>query len=152
MKIGVVDTTFSIFDLAKYATQTIEKNSEHKIVRYTVPGIKDLPVACKILLDEGCDICISLGMVGNMPIDNQCAHEANFGLQQVQLLTNKHIVGVMIRMDEANDDKELYNIAKNRTEEHVMNVIALLVSKTELSKFSGKGKRQGKEDVGPFLI
>ena len=36
-----------------------------KLERYTVPGVKDLPVACKKLLEENnCDICMALGMPG----------------------------------------------------------------------------------------
>ena len=52
MKIGIADTTFARVNMADFAINTIKKNSKHKIERYTVPGIKDLPVACKILFEK----------------------------------------------------------------------------------------------------
>ena len=52
-KIGIVDTTFARYDMAKSAINEIESNiTNFKIIRYTVPGIKDIPVACKILFEE----------------------------------------------------------------------------------------------------
>jgi len=47
-KIGIADTTFARYDMAKSAIDEIKKNvSGITIVRYTVPGMKDLPVAAK---------------------------------------------------------------------------------------------------------
>ena len=153
MKIGIADTTFATVDMAKFAIDTIKKNSNAKIVRYTVPGFKDLPVASKKLIEEGeCDIVIALGMAGKMPIDKQCAHEASMGLQTVQLMTNKHILEVFVHMDEAKNESEIYNIAKNRAEKHTLNALALLKGKTELTKYAGTGRRQGKGDEGPIRI
>lgn len=153
MKIGIADTTFARVNMADFAIAIIKKNSKHKIERYTVPGIKDLPVACKILFDKyKCDIVMALGMAGPKPIDKQCSHEATIGLQEVQLMENKHIIEVFIHMDEAKSNKELYKIAKNRTEKHTLNAIALLKSKTSLTKNAGKGIRQGKKDECPIKI
>ena len=148
-KIGIADTTFARIDMASFAIDTIKKNSDAKIIRYTVPGFKDLPVACKKLIEEDdCDIAIALGMAGKAPIDKQCAHEAALGLQTAQLMANRHILEVFVFADEAKTEKELYNIAKNRTIKHALNALALLKGKTELTKHSGTGKRQGKEDEG----
>ena len=152
-KIGIADTTFARIDMAKFAIAAIKKNSSAKVIRYTVPGFKDLPVACKRLIEENkCDIVIALGMAGKMPIDKQCAHEASLGLQQAQLMTNKHILEVFVHMDEARTDKEIYNIAKNRAEKHALNALALLKGKTELTKFAGMGKRQGKQDESQIKV
>ncbi len=149
MKIGIADTTFARVDMAEFVINAIKKNSNHKIERYTVPGFKDLPVACKKLFEEyKCDIVIALGMAGKAPIDKQCAHEASTGLQAVQLLVNKHILDVIIFSDEAGTDKEIFQIAKNRAEKHALNALALLKGKTELTKHAGTGRRQGKEDEG----
>ena len=127
--------------------------SSHKIERYTVPGIKDLPVACKILFDKyKCDIVMALGVVGTKPIDKQCSHEASLGIQTVQLMENKHIIEVFIHPDEAKTHKELYKITKNRTEKHAINVLELLKSKIALTKYAGTGRRQGKDDEGPIKI
>ena len=153
MKIGIADTTFARVDMASPAIEAIKKNSSAKIERYTVPGFKDLPVACKILFDKyKCDIVIALGMAGKAPIDKQCAHEAALGLQQVQLMTGKHILEVFVHMDEAKTEKEIYNIAKNRATKHALNALELLKSKTALTKHAGTGKRQGKNDEGPIIV
>lgn len=153
MKIGIVDTTFSRINMASFAIDIIKQSSKYGIERYTVPGIKDLPVACKILFEKyNCDIILALGMAGPKPIDKQCSHEATTGLQDVQLITNKHILEVFVHMDEAKTDNELYQISKNRTEKHALNAIALLKSKTTLTKNAGKGLRQGKKDEGPIKI
>ncbi len=151
MKIGIADTTFARIDMASFAIETIKKNSNAKIERYTVPGFKDLPVACKILIEKyKCDIVIALGMAGKAPIDKLCAHEASLGLQQAQLMASKHILEVFVHMDEAKSEKEIYKIAKNRAEKHSLNALALLKGRTELTKYAGKGRRQGKADEGPI--
>jgi len=153
MKIGIADTTFARVDMASFAIEIIKKNSNAKIERYTVPGFKDLPVACKILFDmHKCDIAMAFGMAGPMPIDKQCSHEASIGLQQAQLMSNKHVIEVFVHMDEAKTEKELYRIAKNRAEKHAINALELLKSKTALTKYAGTGRRQGKNDDGPVAI
>lgn len=150
-KIGIADTTFARVDMARFAVDIIKKNSDAKIVRYTVPGFKDLPVACKKLIEEDkCDIVVALGWAGKASIDKTCAHEAALGLQDVQLMMNKHVLEVFVFSDEAKTDKEIYEIAKNRVEKHALNAIALLKGKTELTKYAGMGRRQGKEDEGPI--
>lgn len=148
-KIGIADTTFARVDMAAFAIDLIKKNSAAKTVRYTVPGFKDLPVACKRLFEEDkCDIVMAFGMAGPKPVDKQCAHEASLGLQAVQLMANKHILEVFVHMDEANTEKEIYGISKNRAERHALNALALLKGRTELTKYAGTGKRQGKENEG----
>ncbi len=146
--IGVADTTFAVIDMARSVLPILAQQGV-KIVRYTVPGFKDLPVAClKLFREEKCDIVIALGMVGPMPIDKQCAHEASLGLQQVQLMTQKHIIEVFVHMDEAKNNKELKSIAINRASKHTLNALALLKGKTTLTPNAGTGRRQGKGDVG----
>ena len=105
--IGIADTTFARYDMAKSAiNQLNELGIGFKIVRYTVPGIKDLPVACKKLFDEkNCDIVMALGMPGPKDIDKMCAHQASSGLIQVQLMNNKHIIEVFVHEDEAKDEQ-----------------------------------------------
>jgi len=152
-KVGIADTTFARVNMADFAIDVIKKNSKYKIERYTVPGIKDLPVACKILFrNYKADIVIALGMAGPKPIDKQCSHEATIGLQLVQLTENKHILEVFVHKDEANGNKKLYQIAKNRAEKHALNALALLKGKTSLTNYAGMGKRQGKGDEGPISV
>lgn len=153
MKIGIADTNFAWVDMASIAIGIIKENSKHDIERYTVPGFKDLSVACKRLFKEhNCDIVIAMGMAGGASIDLQCAHEAAMGIQMVQVEESKHIIEVFVFQNESDDDKELFDIAKNRTEKHTLNALALLKGKEELTKFAGQGLRQGKEDRGPINL
>ena len=150
-KIGIADTTFARVDMASFAIDVIKKNSSAEIIRYTVPGFKDLPVACKKLIEEDkCSIVMAFGMAGPKPIDKQCAHEASLGLQAAQLMTNKHILEVFVHLDESKKEKDIYEIAKNRAVKHAFNALALLEGKTSLTKYAGMGRRQGKQDEGPI--
>ncbi len=51
-KIGIADTTFARYDMGSLAEKIIEDNISAKVVRYTVPGVKDLPAAAKKLFEE----------------------------------------------------------------------------------------------------
>jgi len=149
-KIGIVDTTFARYDMGRSAVDELKSNrAGFKIIHYTVPGIKDLPVACKKLFDEqNCDIVMALGMPGSKSIDKQCAHEASTGLIQVQLLCNRHILEVFVHEDEGFDEKELAWLADRRAREHAINCLDLLFNPENLSRKAGKGLREGFEDAG----
>lgn len=149
MKIGIADTTFARVNMAEFAIDIIKNNSSHEIERYTVPGFKDLPVACLKLFEEHkCDMVMALGWCGGEAIDKQCAHEASTGLQNVQLKVMKHIIEVFIHADEDPDENELKKIAINRAEKHALNALELLKGKTTLTQYAGQGRRQGREDEG----
>jgi riboflavin synthase len=151
IKIGIADTTFARYDMGAVAIEELNKNVSVKIERYTVPGIKDLPVAAKKLIQEkGCDIVMALGMPGPADIDKQCAHEASLGIIMAQLMTSKHIIEVFVYEDEVESEKELAWLADRRTREHAWNVLRLLFKPKELEKDAGRGKREGFEDVGPL--
>lgn len=149
--IGVVDTTFSRVDMGSIASSELRSlGGGFRVVRRTVPGVKDLPVACKKLIEEeGCSIVMALGMPGKESIDKTCAHEASQGLIQAQLMTNTHIIEVFVHMDEAEDEDELEFLAVNRTKEHARNAYYLLFKPERLMKQAGTGRRQGFEDAGP---
>ena len=151
-RIGIVDTTFSRVNMGSIAIDEINNTQDHiKIIRKTVPGIKDLPVASKILINNhDCDIVMALGMPGGQPIDKQCAHEASTGLIKVQLLTNTHIIEVFVHEDEATDNDELAWLTERRIREHAQNVLLLLFHPERLIKQAGTGLRQGFEDAGPI--
>jgi riboflavin synthase len=153
-KIGIADTTFARFDMGDSAIDELKSHrSGFKITRYTVPGIKDLPVACKKLFEEqNCDIVMALGMPGKEPIDKQCAHEASTGLIQTQLLCNKHILEVFVHEDEAEDEKTLAWLADQRSREHAINCLDLLFNPENLIKNAGKGLREGFEDAEPLRM
>ena len=151
-RIGIVDTTFARMDMGSVAIDEINGTRDQiKIIRMTVPGIKDLPVACKKLIQlENCDIVMALGMPGGQDIDKQCAHEASTGLIHVQLLTNTHIIEVFVHEDEAVSEKELFWLTDRRIREHAQNVLRLLFHPEWMIKHAGSGLRQGFDDAGPL--
>ena len=149
-RIGVADTTFARVDMGAAAIDELKKTGTgFKIERYTVPGVKDLPVAAKKLLEErDCDIVIALGMPGGADIDKVCAHEASTGLIHVQVLTSRHVIEVFVHEDEAKNEKELKWLAAKRSREHALNAYDLLFRPERLQKMAGTGQRQGFEDAG----
>jgi len=149
-RVGIVDTTFARYDMARAAMEELKQLCSVKLERRTVPGIKDLPVESKVLLDGGCDLVMAFGMPGSKPIDKQCAHEASLGLIIAQLLTNKHIIEVFVFEDEASTDQELAELADCRAREHARNVYRLLFKPGELTKLAGTGQREGGPDAGPL--
>lgn len=147
MKIGIVDTTFSRVNMGAIALDEL-KVAGVKTERRTVPGIKDLAVECKRLLEGDCAIVMALGMVGGAPIDTQCAHEASLGIQKAKLMTNKHIIEVFVHENEAWSEEEFRSICDNRIRKHVHNAVILAKDPEMLTKNAGLGIRQGKEDEG----
>ncbi len=152
-KIGVVDTTFARVDMAKYAIEVIKNHlPEAEIIRYTVPGVKDIPVAAKKLLEEEkCDIVITFGWIGKTLTDKLSYLTLSIGLTLVQLLTNKHVIDVTVHEDEAEDEATLKKIAIDRAQKHTLNLVKLLTGgRTALTPYAGQGLRQGYPDVGPI--
>lgn len=150
-RIGIVDTTFARVDMAQVAIEEIRRLSARaEIVRRTVPGVKDTPAEARRLLDEGCDILMVFGWVSRSQIDKTCAHEACQALMLLRVFYGRHIVEVFVHEDEAEDEKALYQIAINRAREHAQNVVLLMERPHELTRFAGKGLRQGVPDVGPL--
>lgn len=152
-KIGIADTMFARADMGSLAEKTIKENRDGiKVIRYTVPGIKDLPIASRKLFDLGCDLVIALGMPGGKDIDKICAHEASTGLINAQLQVGKHIVEVFVHESETEDDKELAAIMKGRTIKHSLNAIDLLFHPENLTKRAGTGQRQGGKNAGVLTL
>ena len=150
MRVGVADTTFARINMGAVAIDELKKHASVAIERVTVPGIKDLPVACKKLIEERrCDIVMALGMPGGRDKDRMCAHEASTGLIQCQLMTNHHIIEVFVHEDEAKDDRELAWLMEQRTREHAVNAVKLILRPQDLVREAGTGQRQGFEDAGP---
>lgn len=152
MKIAVVDTMFARVNMGAIAIDELKKYRDIEIVRKTVPGIKDLPVECKKLLDSGCEIAMALGMVGGAPIDTICAHEASLGIQHAKLMTNKHIIEVFVHENEAWSEEEFFSICDNRIRKHAQNAVWLIRSPEKLIENAGKGIRQGREDEGEIVL
>ncbi|WML67327.1 MAG: Riboflavin synthase [Methanoregula sp. SKADARSKE-2] len=150
MRVGVADTTFSRVNMGAIAIDELRKHASISIERVTVPGMKDLPVACKKLIGERkCDIVMALGMPGGKDKDRMCAHEASQGLIMCQLMTNTHILEVFVHEDEAKDDVELAWLAEQRTREHAVNAVKLVLNPRCLEKEAGTGQREGFGDAGP---
>jgi len=150
-KIGIADTTFARVDMARYAKEALRASGTgFKILDRTVPGIKDLPVACRRLFHEdGVDLCLALGMPGKAEYDKTCAHEASLGLMFAAVLEAKPVVECFVFEGEAADAKELETLARRRAEEHALNAYALLFRPKDLARRAGTGLRQGFRDAGP---
>ena len=147
---AIVDTTFSTVDMGAIAVDTLRGLGvdDARIHRVTVPGFKDLAVACKRLIEQGCAIAVACGMPGPEPIDKQCGHEASLAIGQAQLMTSTHILEVFVHMDEARSDAELIAVCRNRVAEHAANAYWLVEKPGELLRRAGTGQRQGFADVG----
>ena len=152
MRIGICDTTFARFDMAAVAIDELKNNAtDLTIIRETVPGVKDLPVTAKILIEEeNCDIVMALGMPGPMEKDKMCAHEALTGLINAQLMTNTHILEVFVHENEEENPKELKKLAENRAREHARNLIKMMFHPKIMRKEAGMGVREEKENANPL--
>jgi len=151
-KYGVVDTTFSRVDMAREAIDALLKEDpDAEVVRYTVPGIKDIPVAARRLVDQGCESVITLGWVGRTALDKYSYLALSIGLVMLQIMTSKHVLDVTIHEDEADDEQRLYEIAVDRARKHAVNMARLAKEGGgALTKFAGKGFRQGYANAGPI--
>jgi|SRR5215469_252966 len=88
-KIAIVDTTFARFDMRAVAEDELKRQpgfgKKFELVRATVPGIKDLAVACKRLIErESCSIALAFGTAGRTERNRLSAHEASLGLMAAQ--------------------------------------------------------------------
>jgi len=140
-RIGVVDTMFARYDMGAEALDELSDcpgfGTTFEVVHRTVPGFKDLGVACKRLIEqEGCRIVVALGMPGKAAIDQVCAHEASQGLMLAQLMTSTHILEVFVHENEEEDPANAY---------------WMLYEPEQLTRNAGRGVRQGYEDAGPLV-
>jgi riboflavin synthase len=157
MKIGIADTTFARMDMGSIAERFVAQHplGGHKVevVRYTVPGFKDLaPEVKRLLTEDGCDIALALGWAGGAGLDERSAMIADAGLMLVKVLTGKHVLAAFVHVEEARDDAEkLASICVKRVEGHAEHALMLLHDRAALNKAAGTGRRQGEEDVGAIL-
>jgi riboflavin synthase len=152
MKMGICDTTFARFDMATAAVDQIKGQITNiTFVRRTVPGVKDLPVASKKLIEEeGCELVMAFGMPGPEEMDKICAHEASTGIIQAQLMTNTHIIEVFVHEDEGENENDLKVLAENRARQHADNVIKMVFKPEKFIREAGMGMREGRENKGPL--
>ncbi len=155
-RIGVVDTMFARYDMGAEALSELAECPGHgttfEVVRRTVPGFKDLGVACKRLIEQdGCRIVVALGMPGKAAIDQVCAHEASQGIMLAQLLTSTHILEVFVHETEEEDPSALAAVCVNRARKHARNAYWMLYEPEQLVRNAGRGVRQGYEDAGPLV-
>lgn len=153
-RIGIVDTTFSSIDTASIALKEIRRlASRVEIRRYTVPGIRDTPLACKALIEkERCGTVLVTGMVSKKGVEKQVEHQAVLGIMWVQLQTNRHVVTAFFDENEAKEKSKLYNIVVDRIRKHALNALKLLAMPESLTDYAGLGLRQGSRDVGQFRV
>ncbi len=149
-RIGIVDTTFARYDMAASAIDELRSiGTGFRVERVTVPGVKDLPVACqKLIRERDCELVMALGMPGSKDIDKVCAHEASTGLINVQLASDTHIIEVFVHEDEGEDEGDLARLMDRRARDHARSAYDMLFRPAEMTKRAGKGVRQGREDAG----
>ena len=153
--IGVVDTMFARYDMGAEALDELKQcpgyGQRFDVVRRTVPGIKDLGVECKKLVEEdGCAIVVALGMPGKAAIDQVCAHEASQGIMLAQLLTTTHVLEVFVHENEEEDPARLAAVCVDRARKHARNAYWMLYEPDQLTRRAGRGVRQGYDDAGPI--
>jgi riboflavin synthase len=154
-RIGVADTMFARYDMGSEAIDELKQcpgfGTRFVVVRRTVPGVKDLGVECKRLLEEeGCAIVVALGMPGKAAIDQVCAHEASQGIMLAQLMTNRHVLEVFVHENEEEDPERLAAVCVDRARKHARNAYWMLYEPDQLTRRAGQGVRQGFEDAGPL--
>ncbi|MCL5873899.1 MAG: riboflavin synthase [Candidatus Thermoplasmatota archaeon] len=151
-KYGIVDTTFSRVDMGRFAYEIIRKEDpDGEILRYTVPGIKDMPVGATKLFEQGCEGVITLGWVGKTKLDKYSYLATSIGLIQAQLLAKRHIMDVTIHEDEV-EESQLFALAKDRASKHAANLVKLVRDGgRSLSSMAGQGLRQGYNNAGQIL-
>jgi riboflavin synthase len=155
-RIGVVDTMFARYDMGAEVVDELKQcpgfGERFEVLRRTVPGVKDLGVECKRLIDnDGCCIVVALGMPGRAAIDQVCAHEASQGIMLAQLLTNTHVLEVFVHENEEDDPQRLATVCIDRARKHARNAYRMLYEPERLTQHAGRGVRQGYEDAGPLL-
>ena len=138
--------------MARYAVRALqEQGTGFRILRRTVPGIKDLPVACRQMFrEERADLCLALGMPGRAELDRSSAEVASMGLMMTGVLEAKPIVECFVHETEATSAVELETLARRRAEEHALNAYDLLFRPQHLARRAGTGLRQGFPDAGPL--
>jgi riboflavin synthase len=157
VKIGIADTTFARVDMGGIAERFIAQHPlggrAVAVLRYTVPGFKDLaPEVKRLLTDDGCDIALALGWAGGEAIDERSAMIADAGLMLVKVLTGKHVLAAFVHVEESRDNAEkLVSICMNRVEGHAEHALMLLHDRAALNTLAGSGRRQGEENVGAIL-
>ena len=149
-RIGVIDTTFSNIDTASIAIKEIKRLANQVTIRrYTVPGLRDIPLACKILIErEKCGIVLATGMVSRKGAEKQVENQAVQGIMMVQLQTGRHVITAFFDEHETRDKTKLYTIVVDRVRKHAQNSLKLLAVPESLTDFAGLGLRQGGKDVG----
>lgn len=154
-RIGVVDTMFARIDMGAIAQRKLATMDGHgrrfQVVRRTVPGMKDLAVAAKQLIEgHACSVVIACGMPGPAEIDQICAHEASQGIMLAQVLTGVHILEVFVHVGEEPDESRFIRLCRRRIEGHALNAYWMVCAPDELVVRAGQGVRQGTDDVGPL--
>jgi riboflavin synthase len=138
--------------MARYVIEVLEKElPAYRIIRHTVPGVKDIPAAAKRIIDLGCDGVITLGWVGPGQVDKYSYLASSLGLIMLGVMTGKVIIDVTVHEDEAEKPEELKRIAVHRAKAHAENLVAMLKEGPQaLTPKAGMGVRQGYPDVGPI--
>jgi len=146
---------FARIDMGAIAQRKLATMDGHgrrfQVLRRTVPGMKDLAVAARQLIEgHACSVVIACGMPGPAKIDQICAHEASQGIMLAQVLTGVHILEAFVHVGEEPDESRFIQLCRRRIEGHALNAYWMVCAPDELVARAGQGVRQGTDDVGPL--
>jgi len=147
---------FARVDMGAIVEQALQRTpgyGDHfESLRRTVPGLKDIPVEVKILIEqEHAAIVIACGWVGGAKVDQRTAQVASLGLMATQLATSTHVLEVFVHEREKSASHELRILCENRCRRHAANALDLLFAPERLVERAGWGVRQGDQDAGPLV-
>src|SRR5438093_150804 len=118
-RIGIVDTAFARYDMASATIDELRKQGGGLTVeRYTVPRIKELAAAARILFDRGCGLGLALRMLGRQPLDQDCDVAAAPGLHAVRRLLERAdvdaavAIGAVIKGETLHDEALMAAVPK----------------------------------------
>lgn len=156
-KIGIIDTAYSRVDMATVIedefrnTQLIDYQPV-ELVFATVPGHKELAVgALRLIENNQCNICITLGWVGPKECDQTSAHEAALAIAMAKVKTSCHILECFIF--EANyNEEDLAKIASKCAVSHLKSALQLVSVDPMRAVPSSIGDREGQQNASVLRI
>lgn len=149
MVIGVVTAKFNseiTLELEKGAIETLKKAGlkDHQIWAVQVPGAVEIPLATKVLFEQGCDGVVTLGAVirGDTAHFDYVCQSVERGVTQLMLETGKPIgFGVLTTENEEQAIERTTGSHGNKGSEAAIVVLEMLSLLSAIkSKYSAKTK------------
>ncbi len=153
-RIGVVDTMFARYDMGAEAVDELKQSAgfgeRFEVVRTTVPGFKDLGVACK---RPSSSRAADRGRPGHA---GEGGHRPGRRARGVAgdharpAPREPHVLEVFVHENEEEDPARLAAVCIDRARKHARNAYWMLYEPEQLAP-AGQGVRQGYGDAGPIV-